>query len=97
MPLTERTDELKRLIQAFESEAGKFYPLTLSLLYVTQDAPSVNRPIPKPNHGIMLWQYYGAIHGDTGAAELAISDLRSHRVRQRPARRQTGTPGRTPA
>lgn len=71
MPLTEKTDELKRLIQAFEYEAGKFYPLTLSLLYVTQDAPSVNRQIPKPNHGIMLWQYYGAIHGDSGAAELA--------------------------
>jgi hypothetical protein len=71
MPLFERTDELKRLIQAFESEAGKFHPLTLSLMYVTQDAPSVNRQIPKPNHGIMLWQYYGAIHGNSGAAELA--------------------------
>ena len=71
MALVEKTDELKRLIQAFESEAAKFYPLTLSLLYVTQDGPSLNRPIAKPNHAIMLWQYYGAIQGDTGAAEFA--------------------------
>jgi len=71
MSLTERTDELNRLIQAFESEAGKFYPLTLSLLYVTQDGPSFHRPIAKPNHAIMLWQYYGAIQGDSGAAGFA--------------------------
>lgn len=70
MSLTEKTGELKRLIQAFESEAGKFYPLTLSLLYVTQDGLSFNRPIAKPHHGIMLWQYYGAIQGDNGAADL---------------------------
>lgn len=80
MPLAERTDELKRLIQAFESEAGRFYPLTLSLLYLTQDGPSFNRPIEKPNHAIMLWQYYGAIQGDSGAAgfvkNLKDSDLK---------------------
>lgn len=71
MALAEKTDELKRLIQAFESEAGKFYPLTLSLLYVTHAGPSFDRPIAKPNYAIMLWQYYGAIHGDSGAAGLA--------------------------
>lgn len=71
MPLAERTDELKRLIQAFEAEAGKFYPLTLSLLYVTQNSVSFNRPISKPNHAIMLWQYYGAVQGRCGAAGLA--------------------------
>ncbi|WP_431128701.1 TIR domain-containing protein [Variovorax paradoxus] len=71
MPLAERTDELKRLIQAFESEAGKFYPLTLSLLYVTQDSLSFNHPIGRPNHAIMLWQYYGAIQGERGAEGLA--------------------------
>jgi hypothetical protein len=71
MALAEKTDELKRLIQAFESEAARFYPLTLSLLYVTQDGASSNRPIAKPNHAIMLWQYYGTIQGDTDAAGLA--------------------------
>lgn len=71
MPLAERTDELRRLLRAFESEAGKFHPLTLSLLYVMRDGPSLNRPIAKPNHAIMLWQYYGVIQGDRGAAALA--------------------------
>ena len=71
MSLVEKTDELKRLIQAFEAEAGKFYPLTLSLLYVTQDDFSFNRPISTPNHAIMLWQYYGAIRGNGGALGLA--------------------------
>lgn len=70
MPLAEKTDELRRLIQAFESKAGEFYPLTLSLLYVTQDGPSFNRPFANPNHAIMLWQYYGAVQGDSGAAGL---------------------------
>jgi len=71
MPLSEKTDELKRLIQAFEAEAGKFHPLTLSLLYVTKKGPSFDRPVAKPNHAIMLWQYYGAIQGDDGATRLA--------------------------
>ncbi len=71
MPLAEKTDELKRLIQAFESEARKFNPLTLSLLYVTQDGPSLNRPFAKPNHAIMLWQYYGAIQGNSGVEGFA--------------------------
>jgi hypothetical protein len=71
VPLAERTDELKRLIRAFEFEAAKFYSLTFSLLYVTQDGLSFNRPIGRPNHAIMLWQYYGAIEGECGAAGLA--------------------------
>lgn len=71
MALAEKTDELNRLIQAFEAEAAHFYPLTFSLLYVAQDGPSFNRPIAKPNHAIMLWQYYGAIQGDTGASGFA--------------------------
>ncbi len=80
MSLTEKTDELKRLIQAFEAEAGRFYPLTLSLLHLTQEEPSDSRPIAKPNHAIMLWQYYGAIHGDSGAEELA-KDLRDSELK----------------
>lgn len=71
MSLTEKTDELKRLIKAFELEAGKFHPLTLSLLYVTQEGSSLNRPIAKSHHAIMLWQFYGAIQGESGMAEFA--------------------------
>ncbi|KAA1286761.1 TIR domain-containing protein [Alcaligenes faecalis] len=71
MALVEKTDELNRLIRAFEAEAANFYALTLSLMYVTQDGPSFNRPIAKPHHAIMLWQYYGAIQCDTDAGEYA--------------------------
>lgn len=80
MPLNEKTDELRRLILAFELEARKFYPLTLSLLYVTQDGPSLNRPIAKLNHAIMLWQYYGAIQPDGGATEF-ITNLKDSELK----------------
>lgn len=73
MSLLEKTDELRRLIQAFESEAAKFHPLSLSLLFATQEGPSFDRELAKPNHAIMLWQYYGAIQGESGATELANS------------------------
>ena len=73
MALHDKTDELRRLIQAFESESAKFHPLSLSLLFVTPEGPSFNRPFARPNHAIMLWQYYGEIQGETGAADLAKS------------------------
>ncbi len=80
MPLAEKTDELKRLIQAFEAEARQFHALTLSLLYVKQGSVSFDRVLAKPNHAIMLWQYYGAIQGDRGVASFAknlqTSDLK---------------------
>lgn len=70
MPLNDKTDELARLVRAFEAEAAKFYPLGLSLLYVTQDGPSQNRSFARPNHAIMLWQYYGPLDGCLGAERL---------------------------
>jgi len=76
MSLTDKTEELKRLIQAFESEAGKFHPLTLSQLYVTQDGPSFNREYAKPHHVIMLWQYYGAIP-KVGGVEGFVENLKN--------------------
>lgn len=71
MPLSDKTDELLRLIKAFEAEAAKFHPLSLSLFYVTQEGISSNRQVARPNHAIMLWQYYGTIEGEQGAARLA--------------------------
>jgi hypothetical protein len=63
--LADKGTEIERLIAAFEVEAAKFRPLSLSLVYVTQESASVDRLFAKPNHTIMLWQYYGMI----GAAE----------------------------
>ena len=61
MSLNSKTDELRRLIGSFESEAGKFHPLTLTTFFVTQQGQSLDRPIAKPHHAIMLWQYYGTL------------------------------------
>lgn len=80
MALSEKTEEIRRLIAAFTAESAKFHPLTLSLLFVTQDGPSFDRQFLKPNHAIMLWQYYGSLSGDDTATKLvdniATSDLK---------------------
>lgn len=63
MSLADRTDEINRLIKAFEAESMKFRPLAFSLFYLAQDGPIKNRKFEKPNHVIMLWQYYGILNG----------------------------------
>jgi hypothetical protein len=68
-----KTDEIARLIKAFEVESAKFHPLSFSLFYVTQSGVSFNRAFASPNHAIMLWQYYGAIEGEDNAMSLAKS------------------------
>lgn len=70
MSLNNKTEELRRLIHSFESEAAKFHPLTLTTFFVTQQGESLNRPLARPNHAIMLWQYYGAIKGDQDTKRL---------------------------
>lgn len=65
MPLSkDKANELRRLINAFEIEAAKFHPLTLTTFFVTQEDVSLNRPLARPNHAIMLWQYYGALSNE---------------------------------
>jgi hypothetical protein len=75
MALIDKTDEIRRLMKAFEKEAAKFYPLTLSLLYVTQNGPIPDRTFDRPNHHIMLWQYYGAIDKE-GSAVALVKNLK---------------------
>lgn len=57
----DKAAELRRLIRAFEIEAAKFHPLTLTTFFVTQKDVSLKRPLARPNHTIMLWQYYGTL------------------------------------
>jgi len=80
MALSEKSEEIRRLITAFTAESAKFHPLTLSLLFVTQDGPSFNRQFLKPNHAIMLWQYYGSLNGNDTVTKLveniAASDMK---------------------
>ena len=73
MSLNKKTDELRRLISSFESEAAKFHPVTLTTFFVTQQGESLNRALARPNHAIMLWQYYGAIKSDQDTKRLMVN------------------------
>ena len=77
MSLNNKTDELRRLISSFESESAKFHPLTLTSFFVTQQGESLSRPLARPNHAIMLWQYYGAIKTDHDPERLAVNIMDS--------------------
>ena len=60
MSLRKKSTEIKRLIDAFESESKKFHDITFSTYTITQSTNS-NIKFKKPNHAINLWQYYGKI------------------------------------
>lgn len=77
MSLNDKTQELRRLISSFESESAKFHPLTLKTFFVTQQEESGGRPFLKPNHAIMLWQYYGALVTDKDPERLAVNIMDS--------------------
>jgi hypothetical protein len=62
MPAPGKRPELIRLQKAFEAEAGAFPDLWLSILYFSQQEIPTDRTFRKPNHQVMLWQYYLAIH-----------------------------------
>lgn len=77
MSLNSKTDELRRLISPFESEAAKFHPLTLTTYFATQEGASLDRPFAPPNHAIMLWQYYGTLKSAHDAEHLATNVMES--------------------
>lgn len=65
MSLKEKANEIQRLIDAFETEAGKFHDLQFHTYHVTQEGGSIlDRKFVQPNHAIMLWQYYGKLGTD---------------------------------
>jgi hypothetical protein len=70
MSLRKNKREIERLIDAFESEAGKFHDITFSTYIIRKDTPIENRRFKTPNHAIMLWQYYGKIKSDDDAKQL---------------------------
>lgn len=63
MSLRKKSTEIKRLIDAFESESKKFHDITFSIYTITQTSLS-NMRFKSPNHAINLWQYYGKINED---------------------------------
>lgn len=81
MTLKDKVNEIQRLIDAFEVEASKFHEITFNTFYITQDGgPSLTRKFLKPNHAIMLWQYYGLLDNDENikqfAENLSDSDMK---------------------
>ena len=71
MSLRKKKREVQRLYEAFEKEAIKFHDLSLSKYAFTQkDSPTL-REFRKPNHSLMLWQYFGQVpRGDKGSRKL---------------------------
>ena len=75
MPIRDKTNEIQRLIESFEAEAGNFHDLRFYAYYVTSDGQiSIDREFTQPNHAIMLWQYYGAVGSEESIDQL-ISDI----------------------
>jgi hypothetical protein len=77
MPFPGKRPEVIRLQKAFEAEAGKFPDLSLSILYFSQDALPTDRAFRKPNHQIMLWQYYGQLDGSDGSANRLFQNIQT--------------------
>lgn len=71
MPLAEKTEELQRLIKAFEAEASRFHPTTFSLEYLSDQSPGFSRPIALKHHGILLWQFYGSLNDGSDTEQFA--------------------------
>lgn len=61
MSIKDRGAEVERLVRAFEAEADKFPDIHLSTLLLSEQHPVPSGALKKPNHAIMLWQYYGTI------------------------------------
>lgn len=75
MPAAGKRPELLRLQKAFEAEADQFHDLSLSVLYLTQELPPVDRKFRSPNHQIVLWQYYGQMDKSESSVGLLWENL----------------------
>lgn len=71
MSLRKKKREIQRLYEAFEKEAIKFHVLSLSKYALTQTDSPTSRKFRKPNHSLMLWQFFGQVfRGDDGSRKL---------------------------
>lgn len=79
MSVKKNREELLRLKNAFEEEAARFHDTQFSVLYFTQEEPLQNERYRRPNHVVMLWQYWGALEEST-TEQLADDVFNSDRV-----------------
>jgi len=70
MSVHKKRAELRRLQDALATQANQFSDLTLNVVYVTQQPPTRERQFRQPNHGIVLWQYYGELNGGASIDQL---------------------------
>lgn len=77
MPAPEKRPELIRLQRAFEAEAATFPDLSLSIWYYSQQAMPTDRIFKRPNHQIMLWQYYGQFDGSDESTRLLFENMQT--------------------
>ena len=80
MSLSSKSAEIQRLIEAFESEAGKFHDIQFHTFLVTQDETQFDRKFAPQNHAIMLWQYYGTLKED-GDVERFVANLQDSELK----------------
>jgi hypothetical protein len=82
MPSPRKTEELKRLQSAFESEAAKFHDASLSIFYFTQEHFPTGRKFQSPNHMVMLWQYYGQLSDDDAQIRRFVENLQASDIKR---------------
>ncbi|MCF7981747.1 MAG: TIR domain-containing protein [Pseudomonadales bacterium] len=67
MSLKDKSTEIQRLIDVFETEAAKFHDIQFHTYHIIQNGgPFMSRRFRHPNHAIMLWQYYGQTDTEGG-------------------------------
>lgn len=71
MSIVNSTQELERLIGAFETESAKLHDLEFRQLLITRSGPSIDREFAIPNHAVMLWQFYGDVSGEAKRSDFA--------------------------
>lgn len=74
MDFANKSQEISRLIKAFEIEADMYHDIEFHTYTLTQTGKSgIERIFKQPNHSIMLWQYIGRL--DT---QNALNDLKDN-------------------
>ncbi|MGB8509564.1 MAG: TIR domain-containing protein [Pyrinomonadaceae bacterium] len=66
---TSINSEWQRLHHDFEVQANQYHELTLSVYFLIKDHPYENETFERPNHVVMLWQYFGNLESDSSADE----------------------------
>ncbi|MDD3685666.1 MAG: TIR domain-containing protein [Bacteroidales bacterium] len=80
MSIADKSQEVNRLIRAFEIEANRYYDIEFHTYILTQTGTTgIERKFKHPNHAIMLWQHMDLIKSDKAFYDfkynLAKSDL----------------------